>query len=136
MVLYTINEDVKTKKIKITIRSLEESFDEAKKFFSDLNKGILKKHTPIIGFTDFETYKRILTLKRLELLKVIKLKKPKTIKELADITKRNFKNVYTDIKILERLELVKLKKTNSGLMPNVAYDEINLDIKIPLEMPI
>ena len=32
-----------TKKIKITIRSLEDSFKEAKKFASEIDKGIFKK---------------------------------------------------------------------------------------------
>ena len=118
------------KKVKIRIQSLEESFKEAKKVARELDKGIFKKRTPVFGFETIEVYRKTLTPKRLEILEVTKTKKPKTISELAKLTKRDFKNVYTDVKFLEGYDLIKLKKTNLGLMPNVIYDEI--DIKIPL----
>lgn len=123
-----------TKKIKITIRSLEDSFKEAKKFASEIDKGIFKKHTPVISFSNFKIYKKMLTEKRLELLRTIKSKKPETIKQLSIIINRDFKNVYDDVKMIETIGLLKLKKTNLGLMPVVLYDEIDIDIKIPLEM--
>nr|MBI4156283.1 hypothetical protein [Candidatus Woesearchaeota archaeon] len=121
------------KKIKITVSSLKESFEEDRKFFADIDNGIFKKYTPEINFESFKTYKKFLTPKRLELLKVIKLRKPKNIKELSEITKRDFKNIYEDVKILETLDLLKLKKSDSGLKPIVNYDEINMNIKIPLQ---
>ena len=122
------------KKVKITIKSLKESFDEDRKFFADLDKGIFKKHIPEINFESFKIYKKILTPKRLELLKIIRLKKPKTIKDLSEIAQRDFKNIYEDVKMLETLDLLKLKKSDSGLKPMVNYDEIDMDIKIPLRV--
>ncbi len=121
-----------TKKIKITIKPLEESFKETQKFFSDLDRGITKQQIPTINFEDFNTYKKFLTQKRLDLLNIIKTTKPKNIKHLSVITNRNFKNIHEDIKILESLEIIQLKKTKLGIMPVVLYDEIDLNIKIPL----
>ena len=120
------------KKLLIRIRRSEETFKDSRKFASDLDKGIFKKHTPELGFASYENYKKMLTEKRLELLGTIKTKKPKSIKELATISNRDFKNVYDDIKLLETLGLVKLKKDPPGLIPIVLYDEIDIDIKIPL----
>ena len=120
------------KKIIIRIRSLEETFKDSRKFASDLDKGIFKKHTPTIGFASYEVYKKMLTEKRLELLGAIKTKKPRSIKELATISKRDFKNVYDDVKMLENLGLIKLKKDTQGLIPIALYDEIDINIKIPL----
>jgi len=124
------------KKIKIRIESLEESFKEAKKFAREFDRGIIKKHTPTLGFANYKIYKKILTEKRLELLRTIKTKKPRSIKELAKISKRDFKNVYDDVKILEAQGLVKLKKIASRLTPIVLYDEIDIDIKIPLNVSV
>ncbi len=121
-----------TKKIKITIKTLEESFKEFKDFARNLDKGIIKKQTPELSFVNFETFKRFLTQKRLELLSIIKSTKPKSINDLANKVQRDFKNVYEDIKILDTLGLIKMKKTNSGIMPIVVYDE--LDLKIPLKI--
>ena len=74
----------------------------------------------------------MLTPKRLEILKTTKSKTPKNIRELANITKRDFKNVYEDVRILKDLGMIKLKKTVDGLMPIAIYDEI--EIRIPLEI--
>ncbi|MBL7148346.1 MAG: hypothetical protein ISS82_05965 [Nanoarchaeota archaeon] len=122
------------KKIRITIQSLETSFRETKKILSEIDRGIFKQHTPTLNFENFQIYKKVLTPKRLELLRVIKSEKPNNIKGLATVTHRDFKNVYDDVKMLETLGLLKLKKSNSGFMPIVLYDEIDIDIKIPLEM--
>src|SRR3989344_5700890 len=118
-----------TKKVRITIRSLKESSEEFKEVAREIDKGIFKPRTPTIGFENFDVYIRAFTPKRMELLQKIISKKPKTISELARITNRDFKNVHSDIKLLE-----KLKKTNSGLMPVALYDEIDIDIKISLTM--
>jgi len=123
-----------TKKIKITIENLEDSFKEDKKFFSDLDRGIIKKHAPTINFESFDTYKKILTPRRLELLKFIRSKKPKTIKALSIEINRDFKNVYDDVKLLESVGLIKLKKSDLGLVPVTIYDEIEMNIRIPLEV--
>lgn len=123
---------MRIKKIKITVMNLEDSFKESKKIATEIDKGIFKRHTPIINFTDFETYKKMLTPKRLEILKTTKSKTPKNIRELANITKRDFKNVYEDVRILKDLGMIKLKKTVDGLMPIAIYDEI--EIRIPLEI--
>ncbi|MEK6951839.1 MAG: hypothetical protein AABX29_02385 [Nanoarchaeota archaeon] len=122
------------KKIKITMGKLEKSFREDKKFFSNLDKGIIKKHTPTINFENFDIYKKILTPKRLELLKFIKSKKPKTIKALSIEINRDFKNVYDDVKLLESVGLIELKKSDLGLVPVTIYDEIEMNIRIPLEV--
>tara|TARA_Y100000310_G_scaffold334177_1_gene413294 strand:+ start:75 stop:452 length:378 start_codon:yes stop_codon:yes gene_type:complete len=120
------------KKIKIKIRTLDESFKESRKFARDFDKGIIKKQTHTLGFADFKIYKKMLSEKKLDLLKIIKTKKPENIKELATITKRDFKNIYEDVKTLETLGLIELKKNKKGLTPIVLWDEIELEIKIPL----
>jgi len=123
------------KKIKITIKSVESSFKEAERVASELDKGIFKKRIPTISFENFETYKRLLTPRRLELLQVIKANSPRTIQELASVSSRDFKNVYEDVKILKIIGLIKLKKSGPGLTPIVKYTEIDMHIKIPLEVP-
>ena len=120
------------KKIKIRVMSLEESSKEAIEVAREIDKGIFKKRTPAISFENFEVYLRTFTQKRMNLLKIIGSKKPKTISELTNITKRNFKNIHSDIKILKTYGLIKLEKSNLGLMPIALYDEVDIDIKIPL----
>lgn len=118
------------KKIRITIKTLKEANEEARKFAREWDRGIFKKHDPELSFENYETFQKFLSQKRLELLRTIGIERPRSIKHLSDIVQRDFKNVYNDIKILKKYDLIKLKKTNSGFIPVPVYDKIEIEIPI------
>ena len=64
----------------------------------------------IVTFPDFETLGRVITGARLELMRAIRVYKPKSIQELAKRVKRDFKNVYQDVKLLAEYGLIELKE--------------------------
>lgn len=123
---------METKKIQIRVISMEGALEEFVRVFAETEKGIVKKRIPTISFESFKAFQDVFTPKRLELLCTIRSKKPDSIKNLSEISHRDFKNVYHDVKTLEKIGLVRLEKNGAGLMPKVLYDEIELDIKIPL----
>ena len=84
-------------------------------------------------FETAEELRRILTEKRLELLLAITRYRPASVHELAGLLVRDYKNVSTDIALLERLGLVKLgAKGGKGRAqtPTVPYDEIRVTIDL------
>lgn len=89
----------------------------------------------------FETVtelRKILTEKRLELLLAITRHRPASVNELAGLLERDYKNVSTDITLLERLGLVKLgAKRGKGRAqtPTVPYDEIQVTIDLRQSRP-
>ena len=90
----------------LIVESAKESIDRA---FSQLKKPSAKyKGMTIISFPDFETLGKVVTGARLELLAVIRQRKPKSIQELARFVKRDFKNVHQDVKILSEFGLIQL----------------------------
>jgi predicted transcriptional regulator len=84
----------------------------------------------------FETIaelRKILTEKRLELLLAIARHRPASVNELAGMLERDYKNVSTDIALLERLGLVKLNAKGGrgrAQTPTVPYDEIQVTIDL------
>ena len=50
------------------------------------------------------------TQKRIDLLHIVKEKRPKSIQEIARLTKRDIKSIVTDIGILEGLGLIDIKR--------------------------
>jgi predicted transcriptional regulator len=85
-----------------------------------------------------EELRRILTEKRLELLLAITRHRPASVHELAGLLGRDYKNVSTDITLLERLGLVRLEASASkgrAQIPTVPYDEIHvtIDLRQPRE---
>jgi len=71
---------------------------------------------------DFE---KLLTHKRVELLVALASLRVESINELARRVKRSVKNVYGDLKILERLGFVQLRKLGKrNIVPEVLVKEI------------
>ena len=89
-------------------------------------------------FETVEELRKILTGKRLELLMAIARHRPASVHELAVLLRRDYKNVSTDVTLLERLGLVKLgAKGGKGRaqMPTVPYDEIQVTIDLRQPRP-
>lgn len=70
-----------------------------------------------------------LTPKRLELLELIKRHEVASVTELATVAKRNYKNVYDDLKALEDCGLVQLEPMGRKLLPKGAADELRVLIE-------
>ena len=121
---------MKVKRVKIGIKSIEESLEDAKKTMSLIEEGKAVKKEVGVYFTSFEVFRKALTPKRLELLHIIKAKNPKSIKELAEITKRDMKNISEDVKYLEQIGLVEKKDQEKEIRPVINYDKLALEIGI------
>lgn len=72
----------------------------------------------------------LLTPKRLELLYSLASLRAESINKLAQKTKRNVKNVYYDLKALQRLGLVVFKRRGRrDIIPETLIEEITLVIR-------
>ena len=79
-----------------------------------------------IYFQNLETLLRTLTPRRLELLKTVHDRDSISVRALAMALKRDYKNVYQDMKVLENIGLV--VRTGNGL--SVPWERIVAEIKL------
>ena len=111
------------------------------KFFGRVGKGlgaidrgqIPDSPEESLSFESLEAFRKILTPKRIELLKIIKHERPASIYELAKLAHRDIKNVREDIALLKALDLVDLKtdrRIRTVVIPRVSYDELKVAIAI------
>ena len=107
---------MKVKKVKIGIQSIEASLEEAKKTIRLIEQGNEVKKEVGVYFT------------RLELLHIIKARTPKSIKELAEMAKRDMKNISEDVKYLEQIGLLEKKDKEKEIRPVINYDKLALEI--------
>ena len=124
---------MKVRRVKIGIRSLEEGLKHFAEVTKAIEKGQQVKKGRGVYFENLETMRKILTDRRLEVLKVIKDKKPSSVYQLAQILKRDLKNVNEDLRLLEQSGLVSLKKSKTDrerITPTVNYDAIQLNIAV------
>ena len=123
---------MKIKKVKIEIKDIKDIFEDVKETIRKIEKGEKLKPVkePEIYFTSFEAFRKALTPKRLELLHIIKTRKPHSIHELARMAKRDIKNIADDVKYLEQVGLVEIKETEKKNTPVISYDKIDLEIAV------
>jgi predicted transcriptional regulator len=125
---------MRIKQVTLGIKSLEQAMDEVVHVVNDAQRGRLPKK-PIRGtyFVSLEAFQRVLTPKRLELLHIIREKQPGSIYELAQLARRDLKNVQDDVGLLNRLDLVSLNRKSTPrarVVPTVNYDQLHLHIPI------
>lgn len=124
---------MKVRNIKIAIKSEDELFDEVKGVWEKLEKNEKVKKHEGISFENIEAMRKVLTEKRLKILKTIKKEHPQSIYELAKMLHRDIKNTFDDVQFLADAGLIELKKTRDGrekTTPTVKYDKILLEIPV------
>ena len=95
------------KNIRVEIREEEESAQEFVKAWRRAEAGEPhEKPAERLYFQDLETLLKILTPRRLELLKVLHDAGPESVRALAKRLQRDYKNVYLDVQALERVGLI------------------------------
>jgi predicted transcriptional regulator len=121
---------MKVKKIKIGIKDVKSVLEDFVKTGEAIERGEKVKKETGIYFTSLEAFRKAFTPKRLELLHIIKTKKPSSINELARFAKRDIKNVADDVKHLERIGFIVIEEGKRRSTPVVKYDKINLEIAV------
>ena len=125
---------IKTKKLKLYIEDTEQFKKKIKEELKAIDKGRAKTlREDSTSFQSLDQLRKFLTTKRLELLRVIRHKKPQSIYELARLVERTPENVNTDLKFLEKLgfvEVTKVKEIRKRSIPEVSYDRMTLEIPV------
>ena len=126
------------RRLNIGIRANAERSKALREAFRRVARGDRIAQTPGLYFESVEELRRILTEKRLALLLLITRHRPTSVRELASVARRDYKNVSSDIALLERLGLVGLEASRGkgrAQAPTVPYDEIRVTIVLRQQRP-
>ncbi len=121
------------RRLNIGIRTSAERSKALREALRRVARGDRAPQEPALYFENVEELRRILTEKRLEILLAIARHRPASVHELAGLLGRDYKNVSTDISLLERLGLVNLESQSGkgrAQKPTVPYDEIHVTIDL------
>ena len=92
-----------------------------------------KRGEPKIWFTSIASAARVLSPENRILLGLIADRRPDSIAELAKLSGRSANNLSRTLKTMSRLGLVAMEKKDRGRKaPRFSYDDIMLDIPIPV----
>jgi len=84
----------------------------------------LPQKVVFFDYDNIDVWTHLFTPKRMELLKIIHLKNPRSITELANLTNRKKENVHRDLELLQDYSLVKIKKHNHRAEPKVVKNAV------------
>ncbi|MBI3795214.1 MAG: winged helix DNA-binding protein [Nitrospinae bacterium] len=124
---------MKVKRVRIGIKSLKSILDDFAETAGAIEAGDRVVSQKGLYFESIEGFRRALTTKRLELLHVIRKKKPKSLQGLSRTTNRDMKSIVQDVSILEELGLLDMKRSRKGRresMPTVSYDRLDLQMAV------
>ena len=121
---------IKTKELRLYIEGTGEFKKKIKKELKEIDKGKAKKLIEdSISFQSLDQLRKFLTPKRLELLRIIRHRNPKSMYELAKLVDRTPENVNTDVKFLEQLgfvEVTKVQDIRKRSVPQINYNQKTL----------
>jgi len=121
---------MKVKKIFVGVKPLDDTLKEAGETFEYLAKGKSVKHKHGIYFASLKEMRRVLTERRLDILKTIRDRKPSSVYELAKMLDRDLKNVLQDLSYLEELGIVAVTETGVKKVPHFDYDRISIEVTV------
>jgi len=121
------------RRLNIGIRTGAERSKALREALKRVARGERTLQEPGLYFESVEELRRILTEKRLELLMAVSRRRPSSVHQLAEQLGRDYKNVSTDVTLLERLGLLILgarRGKGRAQAPTVPYDEIHVTIDL------
>jgi len=118
---------------RIEIRNLEAGLKDFRRVWKAAAAG--KTVTPRRGtyFTSLEAARKVLTPKRLQLLRAIRKTRPASVSQLAHLVGRDFKNVHADVQALAAFGLVSLTTIRTGrptTVPRVPFSVLEFRIAV------
>jgi len=114
--------------LKIGIKSDKEFFDELKELAVRIDDGWLPEKTiERLYFDDLPSLLKHLTPKRFELLAELRRMGHSSINALAKHLHRQYRNVFDDVKTMEKLGLVEKDKSGHFYVP---WDEIDASFRL------
>ncbi len=124
---------MKIRKVRVGIKDLKTALNEFVEIGKAVEEGKPVKKEKGVYFTTVEAFRKAITPRRLALLKAIKTEKPSSVRQLSKIAGRDVKNVSTDIKFLDQVGLVDIKRNDKAkkeITPSVSYDKILFEIAV------
>ena len=115
-----------TKTFTVRIQNLDDALAETARVWKAAEKGKKQKPSTGIGFSTYADMHRILTPKRLDIVRALAGNKPMSIREVARRVRRDFKGVHTDVVALANAGVV--DRMEEGI--SFPYDRIHFEFDV------
>jgi len=121
------------KTLEVRIQPTEELREEALEKVRKLEKGEEVEDMRVLNLSTERELSRLMSEKNLELLHAIAEHEPSSMRELAKIVERDYREVHRNLEELENLNVVEFIEEGKSKKPVVWYD--NIEVNVSLKKP-
>ncbi|OIB58156.1 transcriptional regulator [Natrialba sp. SSL1] len=84
----------------------------------------------VVNFQDASRLQRVLTPRRLELVRSLMDEPAESIRALADRLDRDVRQVHDDLQILSEYRIIHFREEGSAKQPHIPYDTIKIEVEL------
>lgn len=114
--------------LRITSKPFEEAKERAVDRIDQWDQGEDVPH--VVNFQDASRLQRILTPRRLELVRSLLNDSAASIRALADRLDRDVRQVHDDLQLLSEYRIVHFTETEGAKQPFVPYESITIEVEL------
>lgn len=122
------------KTLEVRIQPTEELREEALEKVRKLEGGEDVEEMHVLNLSTERELSRLMSEKNLELLHAISEREPSSMRELAEIVDRDYREVHRNLEELEKLNVVEFVEEGRSKKPVVWYD--NIEVNVNLKKPV
>lgn len=117
--------------LRITIETTDEAFDAA---IEDAGTADDDEQSPaVVSFADTKGVRRLLTDRRLEILRSLMREPAPSITALAERLDRSYAVVHDDVSVLAEYGIVQFREDGTSKQPFVPYETVEFDVTVQAE---
>lgn len=124
--------DVVAHTLRITAAPWEEFQQEALEKVEEVIEDGIDDKERIIAFEDARSIQRVLTPKRLELIKSVMEDPPESMRQLASRLERSPSEVHNDVHLLGDYGIIEIQEVGRSKQPIVPYESIKIEVELSL----
>jgi predicted transcriptional regulator len=88
----------------------------------------------VVNFKDASRIQRLLTPRRLELIRNLMGDPAESIRDLADRLDRDVRQVHDDLQLLSECRIVHFRKEDGAKKPHVPYETISIEVELSVSV--
>ena len=115
------------KHIHVGVEDTKHGLDRFVKAWGKAEQGNAKFEEVHLNYEDLSMLLSVLSPKRIELLKTLRQKEPMSVRSLSKESERDYKNVHTDVAVLEDAGLI--ERTEGDLL-SAPWDVIDAHVQL------
>lgn len=117
----------------VRIASTEETRTDLRERVRALERGEETDEMLVLNLHDEADLARIVRPTNLELLRTIARREPRSMREVASMVGRDYKEVHRNLTELADLDVIRFEETGRSKRPVVEFDDIEVEIPVSAE---